>query len=131
LLEREIDFIKKYIKLYSINLDNDFIDLKVTRSINNIMIPPMLLIPLIENAMKHSNKNIKNQGINIEISINESKLTLKTKNHIKPILKNKTSKKGVGLENLHKRLELTYGENQKLFITEEESIFSVELSIPI
>ena len=56
-IEREVDFIKKYIKLYSINLEKDFVDFKLVGSIHNLMIPPMLFIPLVENTMKHSNLN--------------------------------------------------------------------------
>ena len=91
----------------------------------------MIFIPLIENTFKHSNKNVSKPGINIEFSINNSHIQLKTSNFIKFIQKDNPNKKGMGLNNLNKRLELLYGEKHDLTIKEDSNIFQVELNIPL
>ncbi len=91
----------------------------------------MLLIPLIENVLKHSNKKVEKPGINIVLLINESRLQLKTTNFIKEVHSEKNEKKGMGLKNLNKRLKLLYGDTHKLIIKNDGNVFHVELNIPL
>ena len=130
-LDREIEFVRKYIKLYSVNFKDGFVDFNVTGKTDKLLIPPMLFIPLIENAMKHSNKNIANPGIAIDIAINNKNISLKTKNHIKTTLIKKSINNGMGFENLKRRLVLLYAENQGLIKTENNGIFQTELYISV
>jgi len=115
--------------MYSINLDEGFLEFKIAGETRNKSIPPMLFIPLIENVIKHSNKKVNKPGIKIELLINESQIQLKTSNFTKET-HSKSKNNGMGLNNLRKRLELLYEDNHELTIKNDE-IFHVNLSIPL
>ena len=69
--------------------------------------------------------NLPNKQITIS-KVGESKPTLK---HLAK--NNKNSKKGIGLENIKKRLEMLHPKNHFLEILQEEKKFRVNLKIPI
>lgn len=69
-LEDEIDFIKKYLDVQQLYLDNKFeyivsVDDKILTS--EYKIPPMLLQPFMENSIEHGFKNMQGVGV-IEIN---------------------------------------------------------------
>ncbi|RYY11751.1 MAG: GHKL domain-containing protein, partial [Chitinophagaceae bacterium] len=93
-------------------------------------LPPMLLIPIIENAFKHHSDTYSNAGINIDIHVNSNKLIIKCDNAYNPDAQ-RTRSSGLGLETLRRRLKLIYGTACALDISKSNSIFSVILVIPL
>lgn len=137
---------KKFITLKKeISLINDFIELEKSRfedrinlsvllpkAPDNVSIPPLILIPFVENAFKHSLSNETNEAL-IDIK-------LKTKdNHLEFIVYNskpehdiyKDSKNGLGLKNIKKRLNIIYKDKYTLDIKEEKTSFKIVLNINI
>jgi LytS/YehU family sensor histidine kinase len=129
-LESELKFIDSYIQLEKIRFHSSIaviIDKKVNR---NISIPPMLLIPLVENIFKHGISN--NGHLNeIEICINfeNSRLYFMAKNTIHQSAGN--TRTGTGLNNLRERLVLLYKDAFALQVRNNDQYFIAELSIPI
>jgi LytS/YehU family sensor histidine kinase len=106
------------------------INLRLPTIIPEITLPPFMFISLIENAFKHGVSYKDESYINIELSISKKYLSLNVENS--KTEKNQISDfSGIGLENTRKRLELLYGENYTLDITDKTDLFSVKLSIPL
>jgi len=131
-LKKEVEFIKNYIDLEKIRLESD---IEVTFNINNIsqvFIPPLLFIPLVENAFKHgigSNPTIKYISLTIEI-IDDSLIfrLVNSKGMFENINKN-NNKGGIGIENVTKRLKLLYPELHNIRITDMDESFKIMITI--
>jgi len=132
LLSTEFDFIKSYIDLekirmrYPLKISID-VDDEIIRAVR---IPPMLLIPLVENVFKHGiDKTLRDNFISIEMKI-DNKLTFKVANKSYGHDKLKRSK-GTGLKNLTERLDMLYGVDYSLKTTDVSGVFTSELTIPL
>ena len=93
-------------------------------------IASMILIPFLENALKHSYiENIETSFIKIQIVENEDGIRFEIENSISNISVEKDEVGGIGLENVRKRLEILYPEKHKLQIKASDSIFKINLTI--
>jgi len=102
---------------------------KVDGNIDDIEIPPLILVPFIENAFKHGLKNeIKKGWINILVKTEEDLLSFSVENSYTEVEEH-NEKRGLGLENVSRRLDLIYGEDKDLKIHRDRNIFSVDLTI--
>ena len=128
LLSEEINHIKDYIELEKLRFNKTLnVSFKTENISETTKIAPMLLLPFIENSFKHGvlKKGILN--INIELSCKDNNIILfKIENDSS---KNETTNKGIGLENMKKRLELLYKDNYNLKIDDEIDSFKVNLTL--
>ena len=129
LLSKELDYIDRYIKLQEIRTSNkNYVHYEVKGSPDNRFIAPMVFIPIIENAFKHTNKKY-NQAIDITISINTQYLELNCANKYDPSKKSDNQDNGLGNRLIEKRLELLYGDNHDLNKAQSDNIYTVNLKI--
>ncbi len=130
LLAKEIQYIEKYITLQKIRTSNlNYINYKVSGKSDNKTIAPMVFIPFIENAFKHTpNKKIED-AINIEIIITEEKIELVCINKINTISPIIHEDGGIGNDLIIKRLNLIYPKKHTLVITNENNLYRVHLTI--
>ena len=130
LLEHEIEYIKKYIELQKIRTSNlNYVHFQVTGSPGNKTIAPLIFIPFIENAFKHSaNKKIDN-AINVQIFINKGSIIFVCENKFDPKRKYKQGSNGLGNDLIQKRLNLLYPGNHTLELDKQTDIYSVHLTI--
>lgn len=129
-LETEIENVNNYIDLQKIRYGKDTnIELTIKGDACGVMVAPLLILPLVENAFKHGlDKNIGEGFVNIIIEINhEDKLVVYIENSLKG--ENNHEGEGIGLINLKKRLELQYPQNYALEVNTSISMYSTELSI--
>ncbi len=128
--EKEIEFIKNYLELQRIRYDNpDYFELKINGDSLNILIPPLLFIPFIENAFKHGDKLAPSPGIKIYFNIEANKIFFEISNYLKSDGGLKESKGGFGLTNIKRRLELLFDKNCNLEINNHSNQFNVKLLI--
>ena len=131
LLEKELDYVLKYIKIEETRKGSD-IRLNYTIKLENParQIAPLLLIPFIENAFKHCSNHIDSSTNMIQIKIQEKggKLTLNVTNSYENSI-NKNVVGGIGLTNVQKRLSLLYPNSHQLKINKEMTNYIVDLSI--
>ena len=93
-------------------------------------IAPMILIPFVENALKHSHiERIKDAYIHIFLSVTKDVIHFKIDNSIPSKKINKDKIGGIGLENVRKRLAILYPNHHQLNINQKEDTFEVELII--
>lgn len=115
-LKAEIDFIQNYVELMRIRYA-EHVQIKVDLPKADLreQIPPLLIVPLLENAFKHGVDATKKSFIKIEIILNEEDLDIKIQNSYFPKNEEDESGSGIGLENLRKRLDLLYFEDEYSF----------------
>lgn len=130
LLSKEIEYIKKYIELQKIRTTNSsYLNFEITGSPKGKTIAPMIFIPFIENACKHTtNKKLAN-AITIIITINNKSIELKCANKLDLNKRLKQENNGLGNELIQKRLNLIYPKEHILKITNRDDIYSVQLTI--
>lgn len=130
-LQKEISFIKNYVELMKLRFsDKVIINLEIPELLPNKSIPPLLFTSYVENAFKHGVSYKQDSFINISFSFTEDALTFE-------IINSKTAKdlvegpSGIGIANSRKRLDLIYGANYTLKITDSKAEYNVHLNIPI
>jgi sensor histidine kinase YesM len=109
-LGEELQLIHDYIGLEKIRY-GDRLDLlvEINGTYKNKIIAPLLMIPFVENCFKHGASAMRGQQwIKLSININEDQLDFKLSNSKPPDTNNINGKKGIGLANVQKRLQLLY-----------------------
>ena len=92
-------------------------------------LPPLLLIPLVENAFKHGVSETRNHPfVDIHLSVENRLLTFAVKNSAEGLSEEQKVKENIGLSNLRRQLELLYTDF-KLTVQQQEAIFLVNLKI--
>ena len=95
------------------------------------LVPPLLLQPLVENAVTHGVAQLVDGGtIRVAAARSGSTLTITLENPCDPE-RPRTRGVGLGLELLRKRLTNQYGASDAVFAQEQEGQFRVEVRIPI
>ena len=130
LLEKEMAYISKYIDLQKIrNANAGYVQYRSTGNPDNIMIAPMLFIPFIENAFKHSANKKKDNAISIGLSIEKPLVHFYCNNFMEENPLAAAEAGGLGNELIKKRLELLYPGRHELLIRKENSQYMVQLTI--
>lgn len=129
-LTREIEYINKYIELQKIRSSNlNYVNFSINGVPDSRTIAPMIFIPFIENAFKHtSNKKIDN-AIDINVFIENDKIKLSCKNIFSTHKSEQQETMGLGNELIKKRLDLIYQNKYSLEIADKNNIYSVSLII--
>lgn len=127
LLVKEVEFLSNYIELMRIRLTN-MVELKVTFDVapdSSTEIAPLLFISLIENAFKHGVSGEKPSFIHIGIVDNrangEVEISIKNSNNAKS--ESDKSGGGIGLDQVHRRLELQYPDAYTWQIVENSEVY--------
>lgn len=131
---KEIELVKHYTDLEKIRY-GDRLDLTFNAD-GNLMakqVPPMLVLPIVENAFKHGSENETGAvSILIEINLKGNLLTVLIRNSRSENLQmEQAAKGGLGLENIRRRLNLLYPNHYSLEIEENDHQFSVTLIIEL
>ena len=125
-LEEEIAFIKKYIEYYTFQNERLVVTQHFEGDYDNIDIPPLFFLPLVENAVKFSAETPK-PFINVDLKVKCNQLSFTLKNNYLES-GSRLSSTGIGIENLKRRLEV-YGLRHELNCKKEKNIFIVKLKI--
>lgn len=132
-LEKEIAMLENYIALEKIRYGDDLkIDFKIDNEVKGLLISPMLLLPLVENAFKHGvSKEIHEKLIEINLNTNKGLLEFSIENSkdSKSINSKNSYTEGIGLRNVIRRLELVYKDKHQLKIDDKGGSFKVLLSV--
>ena len=109
-IEQELKIIDDYIALEKlrydetlrINFNYDVEDMKQA-------LPPLLLMPLVENAFKHGVSETRNRPyVSIHLSVKSRQLTFTVRNSTEDAHAEGVVKENIGLSNLRRQLELLY-----------------------
>ena len=95
-----------------------------------LKVSPLLFIPFVENAFKHSQiEDLKNGYIHISLHTQGNRLIFKVDNSKPQQAYSKDKVGGIGLQNIQQRLMLLYPEKHHLAIEETDASFKVHLEL--
>jgi two-component system LytT family sensor kinase len=129
-IEQELKIMNDYLSLEQlrydeslrVNFNNDIEDMKQA-------IPPLLLIPLVENAFKHGVSETRNRPfVDIHLSVRNRILTFIVKNSTDTLLSDQRVKENIGLTNLRRQLQLLYTDYDLSF-QHQKAVFTASLKI--
>jgi LytS/YehU family sensor histidine kinase len=129
-IEQELKIISDYIALEKLRYD-DSLRISFNHDIEDMKqaLPPLLLIPLVENAFKHGVSETRSQPfVDIHLSFNKRQLTFLVKNSSEEFPEAGSVKENIGLTNLRRQLELLYTD-YSLSAQQGESVFTATLKI--
>ncbi|MBD3628279.1 histidine kinase [Cyclobacterium sp.] len=135
-LRREIEYLRNYLDLQMLrfkNEDNLEISIKLNEDHCEGNIAPMLLIPFVENAFKHGISTKNKSWIRINLRCLTGSVHLDVVNSIHPpkAQKDPSDESGIGLDNVHKRLQALYPNTHKLNIIANDTEYFVHFSVQI
>ena len=131
-LHKETEHLENYLSLEQLRLKNEkFLKYTISVSDKDLKIAPMILIPFVENAFKHSVDSTIERGIIINISLYNRKLIFVCENRYDTSATDKDKSHGIGLETVKKRLDLIYKNKYQLTINSEDPVFKVNLEIEL
>jgi LytS/YehU family sensor histidine kinase len=133
-LSREIEYLNNYINLQKLRTDTSpdiTIHVAIEDVVSNIQVPPMLLIPFVENAFKHGISFREPSHIKIALEVRDRIIYFDVHNskHDKAGNDPEQDKSGIGLSNVKQRLQLMYPGRHELVIRETGKDFFVHLTI--
>lgn len=149
-LREELANIESYIGFINFMDGKNFIlTTDIPKDVLSYSIPKMCMQPIIENVVHHAAPLDDNVQIEIMVSVeNNNQLVIKIQDngvgitpekliHLQALLYGETdmpivtSKNGLGLENVHKRIQLNYGKNNGLWIEATEGVYTcVTIRLP-
>jgi hypothetical protein len=133
-LSKEIEHLKNFTQLNELQIEERGVINFNTQNIqSDYQIAPLILIVFIENAFKHSQAG-QSSDIFIDIDIqlsDEGKLEFFCKNNFHPVANTNNTSKGIGLENVKKRLQLLYPHTHQLDIRQTGIQYEVHLSMQL
>lgn len=130
-LIKEIDYIQNYIEIEKLRFENVEVTINLESNIDDIVVPPLIFISLVENAFKHGSLNNHNLKIKINCKVIDNKmLDFEILNNF-VISQNLNQKGGIGLVNTKKRLKLIYKNNFSLKHDTKFNYYIIRLQIPI
>ena len=128
-LEKEIDYLKSSIDLNALRFPGGgAVIMNITGDTKNKVIVPFILLPFVENAFKYGVANEKNKPIEINLSIEDTKLKYSCRNKINGD-NNNVESTGTGLSNLRRRLNLLYPQNYIINTGINGEYYNAELEI--
>ena len=132
-LKKELEYIDNFISLNKLKDSQGLnIELELDRSQPDLRVAPLIFIPFIENAFKHSKiEDLENGWIKLSLKIQDQTLFFNVKNSISKTTFTKDKVGGIGLRNVKRQLELVYPNKHDLIINKTDTAFEVSLKIDL
>lgn len=130
-IDQELKIINDYVELEKLRYDeslrvNFVTDIEDTRQ----ALPPLLLVPLVENAFKHGVSETRSAPfVDIYLSVKSRQLNLIVKNSSGGPAEEEI-KENIGLSNLRRQLQLLY-HKYELTVSQAGDVFAAKLSIDL
>ncbi len=134
LLSKEIEYMQNYISLEQLRLNNQVpIEFKIEGETDDTWIAPLILITFLENAFKHGvSNNASVTWINILIRVSGKQCMYRVENSkVVAATDTREGKSGIGLQNVQRRLELSYPDSHVLKVEETADRYSIQLDITL
>lgn len=132
-LNEEINYLENYIEFQRYSHEKE-INVTFDKEISpeSIFIAPMLLQPFVENAFKYSGIGIEeNAFVKFKLTATAKQLCFVAQNSKRSVKREQKHIKGIGIDNVKKRLDLIYPGNYDLNIDDSDQLFNLELTIKL
>lgn len=133
-MSKEIEYMQNYIDLEKLRLSNQVpIQLTVEGDPSQATISPLIFITFLENAFKHGVSSSKpGAWVNVAIHVSKTECAYEVINSkIASAHPNANGKSGIGLQNVKRRLELSYPGKYDLKIDDLADQYKVSLKIDL
>jgi LytS/YehU family sensor histidine kinase len=134
-LARELELARAYLEIQRVRMgDRLRFNIDLDENVSSAVIPPMMLMTLVENAIKHGIDPVKTGGaIDIFATREGEQIVLRVRDSGNGIVP--TSAPGVGLQNVRERLNALFGAAASLELREAtpkgvEALLKIPLSQP-
>ncbi|MDX1666017.1 MAG: histidine kinase [Saprospiraceae bacterium] len=134
-LQKEVNYIRNYLDLEGLrqgkNVDINF---ELKGEVRDQKIAPLMFVPFLENSFKHGLNNQLDHGfVEIKLDVEDGEIDFfieNSKSDALPLQNHKRSG-GIGLVNIHKRLNLLYPDKYQLQIKDNPKTYAVRLKIKL
>ena len=134
LLKKEVEQLENFVNLSRLQFENrGEIRFEVKELDSSFRIAPLILSVFLENAFKHSASS-QNEDIEIDILLKwkgESTLVFHCRNTYSEHSNTSDLSKGIGLENVRKRLSILYPNRHEMEVRDEDGVYAVTLAIEL
>jgi Putative regulator of cell autolysis len=131
-LTEELSLIDKFLTIEQVRFGSRLqVQQDIEQKTLECRIPPLLLQPLIENAVRHGISQLLEGGtITLRTQLHNDRLNIIVENPFDP---DYVPKKGTGLgvKNVRSRIQTLYGNEGRIDIEKKNNIFTVEFSFPV
>src|SRR6266853_1025633 len=130
-LSEELDLLQKYMAIEKVRFGARLrVHEEIQEDSKTCSLPPLLLQPLVENAVKHGIASLPEGGdVRLAVQRQTGRLAILVENSWDPEAPPRRSG-GLGLKNVQRRLEARYGKEARLSVNTEGELFQVSLSLP-
>ncbi len=130
-LDKELEYMHNYIALERLRLNNEIpIRLETEGDTAGIEIAPLIFITFLENAFKHGvSSNRPGAWVDIHIGLDGKACIYTVENSKLDVSPNADGKSGIGLQNVRRRLELSYPGQYELKTEDSADRYKVQLKI--
>ncbi|HLH06295.1 MAG TPA: histidine kinase [Terriglobales bacterium] len=130
-LSEELDLVHRYLTVEKIRFGSRLmIEEKVDDVAVDCVIPPLILQPLVENAIQHGVAHLPEGAcIRLSITAKDDRLTIAMENNFDPEIKPK-KRSGIGLANVRERIAIRYGDAANFQAAADGDLFRVNISLP-
>lgn len=127
-ISKEIGYIENYVAIQKARSDSKLkVDLKINIGNSEVKIAPLLFSPFIENAFKYVSRDENNDSIiRISLSYDRDIIAFECENSYEDVT---NKNKGIGLENVKRRLDLLYKDAHELFTWNRGNVWYVKLKL--
>jgi two-component system LytT family sensor kinase len=131
-LEEELKHLHLYLAIEKVRFGHRLkTEIKQEEQTNKMLLPPLLLQPLVENAIKFGlYDTIGEITIRLEAKVIDNHLCIRIENPFDPETSQPQPGTGFGLNSVQRRLYLLYGRNDLLSTQQNSTIFLTDLKIP-
>ncbi|HTY59402.1 MAG TPA: histidine kinase [Bacteroidota bacterium] len=130
-LDEELTLVRHFLEIEKIRFGSRLvIATEVAAETLPARVPPLLLQPLVENAVNHGIASLPGGGVLLlRAGMHGSCLRLLVQNPVDPE-RGRGRGAGMGLHIVRQRLQRIYGADGRLAVRETEEVFAVDLTIP-
>ena len=130
-LSEELELLQKYMAIEKVRFGSRLtMHEEIQEESRACLLPPLLLQPLVENAVKHGIASLPEGGdVRLAVQRQNGRLAILVENSWDPEAPPRRSG-GLGLKNVQQRLEARYGKEARLSVNAEGELFQVSLSLP-
>lgn len=132
-LSQEIDYMQSYISLERLRLNNQIpIQFDIQGNTDTAKIAPLILITFLENAFKHGvNGNDPSAFVKLLLKVEGRECLFRVENSKVRVVSSEAGKSGIGLQNVKRRLELSYPGKYELNVSDKPETYTVELKLTL
>ena len=131
-LEEELELVQHYLAIEQRRLGDKLrLSIDADAACHHVWLPPLVLQPLVENAIKHGIRQLDFGGL-IELSAVRAgdRLTLRVSNPVDALARRDASGLGQGLRHLRQRLQTQYDEPTSVDVEGTADRYTVRVSLP-